>query len=357
MNEVVIRLRFNYFQKYAPFRSRKGKVLSVCLSHTDNLVIQEVDPKLTTVAYRVKRAAGPSSRRGDDIEHYEIRSFAGLLWWPLVGRDGQVSTSTFLEMAIGGHQSANLTFDPKATLPFIDAPSEKEYFERHRARELISSDRAEHWARVLRGAAKVIFCEGVVLVEGGEPAWFGEASPLMDRLNFRIGCSSLDRVGSIKHDVPGPSRGPRLTSASDGLAFGLTELETEMVRLRRRFDAVSVHSEIETSSHRQSAEAGVQLCERGLARVLFYNVRNYPSDHELLMNRSPTLAAARGKHASPDDLDFRQILEDLIGLCDDLNKRYAEYISAARDIIRRRESLGPGILSEEDDDALGRLGP
>lgn len=357
MNEVIIRLRFNYFQRYAPYRSRKGKVLSVCLSHKDDLAIQEIDPKLTTVAYRVKSAAGPSSRRGECIEHYEIRSFDGLLWWPLVGREGQVSASAFLEMVAGGHQSANLTFDPKATLPFIDAPSENEYFERHRARELISSDRAQHWARVLRGATKVIFCGGVVLVEGGEPVWFGEASPLIDRLDFRIGCSSLDRVGSIKHGVPGLSRGPRLTCASDGLAFGLAELETEMVRLRRQFDSVSVYSEIETLSDRQSADTGVQLCERGLANVLFYNIRNYPTDHQLLISRSPTLAAARGKHASPDDLDFRKVLEELVGLGDDLTERYEEYISAARDIIRRRESIEPCILSEEDNDALGKLGP
>jgi hypothetical protein len=76
----------------------------------------------------------------------------------------------------------------------------------------------------------VIFCGGFVYVDAGEPAWFAAASD-DDRLVFRIGCSSLDRAGSIYHYVPGPWQDERSMCAADGLAFSLDEFEAE-VRLR-----------------------------------------------------------------------------------------------------------------------------
>jgi hypothetical protein len=50
--DVVVRLKFNYFQRYEPKRSPKGKIIEVWLSDTVDLAIEEVGPGLVPVALR-----------------------------------------------------------------------------------------------------------------------------------------------------------------------------------------------------------------------------------------------------------------------------------------------------------------
>jgi hypothetical protein len=252
MKDIIVRLDINYQQHYEPSGSRNGMVLAIGLSYRSDLAIREVDPQAAPVAYRVKGMTGLLSQCSELVAEYQIRSFDGALWWPLVGDEGLLSGSTFLDLAAAGHQSARLTFDPDAWRPNSELSTADIYFARHKPRTLLENNQAELWIRAVRGSRGVIFCGGFVYVEAGEPVWFAAASA-DDCLVFRIGCSSLDRAGSIYHHVPGPSQYERSMCAADGLTFSLEEFEGEVRALREQTRLVQVHSEIEplTILHRQ----------------------------------------------------------------------------------------------------------
>lgn len=351
MEDVIVRLDINYVQHYEPSRSRNGRVLAIDLSHRADLAIREVDPHAAPVAYRVKALTVSLPHSSERIREYEIRSFDGSFWWPLVGDEGLLRGSKFLELAAAGHRSARLAFDPDAWLPHRELPAAEIYFARHKARQLLETTQAERWNRVLRGARGVIICGGFIYVEAGEPIWFAEEWE-QDRLDVLIGCSSLDRAGSIYHDVPGPSKGGRLMCAADGLAFGLDELQAEMRALRGKTALVEVHSEIEPLMILHRPDAGAVVCERAMARSLWYSIRRRESWSRALQEALPALATAHAPSASLQDLNCREVVAQLAALETGGDPEYDKLIMAARNIKRRLTSFGASFLAEEDDAAL-----
>jgi hypothetical protein len=355
MKDMIVRLDINYEQHYEPSGSRNGKVLAIGLSYRGVLVVREVDPQAAPVAYRVKSLTGPISHCSERVAEYEIRSFDGALWWALVGDEGPLSGSTFLDLAAAGHESARLTFDPYAWRPHRELSTADIYFARHKPRKLLETNQAELWNRAVRGSLGVIICGGFVYVEAGEPVWFAEESGLIDGLGLRIGCASLDRVGSIYHDVPGPYQGARFGCASQGWAFGFDEIEGEMCALRLRTPVLQVHSDIKALSTLHRADTGVLLCERALARSLWYSIRSRESWSLALQEALPALAAAHAPNASVEDLNCREVVAQLASLEIGDDTEYDEFIMTARNIRKRLASLGVSLHAEEDDDTLGEL--
>jgi hypothetical protein len=354
MKDMIVRLDINYDQHYEPSGSRNGRVLGVSLSYRGDLAVREVDPQAAPVAYRVTGLIGSLAQCSERVARYEIRVFDGRLWWPLVGDEGLLSRSTFLDLAAAGHASARLTFDPDAWRPHSESSTADIYFARHKPRKLLESNQAELWNRVLHGAGGVIFCGGFVYVDAGEPAWFAAASD-DDRLVFRIGCSSLDRAGSIYHYVPGPWQDERSICAADGLAFSLDEFEAEVRALREQIPLVQVHSEIQTLTILHRADAAVLLCEQELARSFWHPIRRRESWSRALHKALPALAAARAPNASIEDLNCREVVAQLASLEVGDDTEYDEFIMAARNIRRRLASFGASLYAEEDDAALGAL--
>lgn len=353
MPDVVVRLRFNYFQRYEPKRSRKGKIMEVCLSDMVDLAIQKVDPKFAPVAYRV-RTVGDTLLGKRCVDAYEIRNYDNRLWWPLLGANGPIDPATFKELAAVGHPTPSSLFNPETILPFIDAPSADAYFDRHPARELHGSNSGEQLARVQRAATGIMFCGDSVLVEAGEPIWFAQTSPLEDCVEFRIGCSSLDRTGSIDHDLPGPSVGWRRSLGSDGRAFDLAEFESQKERLLGEIKNRSVSSRIETWSGPQPIDTGARFCQRALVRLLVHRTRERASIWWPLREKLPTLDRMRGPEDCTKDSDCRDVLLEFVEV-DDIDGMFG--VATARDIIRRNHSFQNRTLSAEDDDFLASLGP
>ncbi len=329
-------------------------MLRVDLSHQADLAIREVDPLDAPVAYRVKDSRRPLSPFGGHVPEYEIRSFDGGLWWPLVGHEGPVSGQTFLELAAAGHQSARLTLDPDAWVSHSERPTAAVYFARHKARRLLETTQPERWSRVLHGSHGVIICGGMIYVDAGEPIWFGKELR-DDRIDLLIGCSSLDRRGSIHHDVPGLSNGTRLTCAADGLAFGLDEIEREVRALRSRAIHVGVCSEIVPQIILHRPDAGAVLCERSLAMCLWFSMRRRESWSHSLQEALPALATAHAPHASLNDLNCRDVLVQVASLETGDDPELDKLIMTARDIKRRLTSFGASFLAEEDEIILGEI--
>jgi len=354
MKDIIVRLDINYDQHYEPSGSRNGSVLAIGLSYRGDLAVREVDLQAAPVAYRVKDMTG-LPQCSERVAEYEIRSFAGALCWPLVGDEGLLSVSTFLDLAAAGHASARLTFDPDAWRPYSSESSTADvYFTRHRPRKLLESNQSELWNRVLHGASGVIFCGGFVYVDAGEPAWFGAVCD-DDRLVFRIGCSSLDRAGSIYHQVPGPWQGQRSMCAADGLTFSLDEFEGEVRALREQTPRVQVHSEIEPLTILHRPDAAALLCEQALARSFWHPMRRRESWSLALQEALPALATAHAPNAFVEDLNCREVVAQLASLEVGDDTEYDEFIMTARSIRKRLASFGVSLHAEEDDDALGEL--
>jgi hypothetical protein len=354
MKDIIVRLNINYEQYYEPSRSRNGRVLAIGLSYRSDLAVREVDPQAAPVAYRVRSMTGLLPQCSERVEEYEIRSFDGALFWPLVGDQGFLSVSTFLDLAAAGHRTARMTFDPDAWRSHSELSTADVYFERHKPRKLLETNQAELWMRAVRGSRGVIFCGGFVYVEAGEPVWFAEESVDIDGLDLRIGCASLDRAGSIFHDVPGPYKGARSGCASQGWAFGLDELENEMCALRLQTAVLQVHSDIKVLAALHSADTGALLCERELARSLWYSIQSRESWSLALEESLPALARSHVR-SSIEDLNCREVVAQLAALEAGDDTESDDFIMTARNIRKRLASLGVSLHAEEDDDAFAEL--
>ena len=97
-----------------------------------------------------------------------------------------------------------------------------EYFKDIVIREKGSSSTwAQQAAKAHRDASRIMFCQGRVLVDAGEPVWYVvPGQNARDDLDLLVGHSSLDWRESAGYFTPGPHRHVRLASAFHGRAFG-----------------------------------------------------------------------------------------------------------------------------------------
>ncbi|WP_298257256.1 hypothetical protein [Bradyrhizobium sp.] len=138
------------------------------------------------------------------------------------------------------------------------------------------------------------------------------------------------------------------TFATDGLAFGLAEFESEKDRLLPEIDDRSVCSHIEALSGHQPIDAGALLCQRGFVRHVIDRTRDRRSVRYTSVVR---IRAAPG--AFVDDSDCHRILHELVDLddCETFDG------ATAQKIIHRLETFRDKALSAEDDAFLADLGP
>ena len=197
-----------------------------------------------------------------------------------------------------------------------------------------------------RDASRMMFCDGHVLVEAGDPVWYAVPNHEdRDRFDLFIGHSALDRRNSTHDCTPGPDRGVRLTSARLSRAFGLGEMESTFRSLRGR--TIRYRSEIIA---RQDLTPGpaAELCARAMAHHLWEIARWHP-DLRIAM---PAVAEAKG--GPPNSLPCRQMIKQLASLQDTiLNNNLSFLITDALEIVERLNALDG--LGEEDDAALGAL--
>jgi hypothetical protein len=342
MRDHVVRSRFTYRMDYIC----KGGTKPRCSYLNDEcpVAIREIDPAAAPVAYEIT-SLGPGGR--DEV--HRIRSFGGSLWWPVADNSGPLKASDFLALTRNDWDAASAILDPLRRTYDLRRPSTDEFFNNTSiSKKGCSSTRVERSNGAERDASRMIFCEGRVLVEAGDPVWYAVSDDeTRDGFGLFIGHSALDRRNGAGYSTPGPDRGVRLTSARLARAFGLSEIEARLCSLRAR--RIRYKSEITATQNRATGPAA-ELCARAWAHYLWEIAWRYPD----LRKAMPAVADAAHPNPPPEALPHRQMLEQLVSIQDsNLEKRLSFLITDAHQILERLRALEG--LAEEDDAALARL--
>jgi hypothetical protein len=226
---------------------------------------------------------------------------------------------------------ASAVLDPMRRTYNLPGPSAKEFF----GNMLIREDKfVSTWKDQSKGAewdaSRVIFCEGHVLVDAGDPVWYAVHHAPTRSFDLFIGHSNLDRPNTDVYFTPGPDRGIRMTCARLGRAYGIDEFEAGV---RSLGGASNIHrrSEIVATSNRSTASAA-DICARALAQYLWEIAWRYPD----LRKAMPSVANAGNREPPPETLPHRQMLEQLVCFEDrTLTRSFSFLIADAQRILER----------------------
>jgi hypothetical protein len=346
MTDFLFKSRFSYRREYILRGGRKPK--SVFLNDDCFVTVGEIEPGAAPVAYTLS-----SLDLDDPREKHEIRAFAGSLWWPVWGASGPLQASDFRALVENDWNVASAILDPMHRTYRFHGLTADEYFKDIVIREKGSSSTwTQQVAKAHRDASRIIFCQGRVLVDAGEPVWYVVPSEnARDDLDLLVGHSSLDWRESAGYFTPGPQRHVRLASAFHGRAFGLAEIEAATDDLIKLSGRICVRSKIVSTFDRPAVPAA-ELCARALAEHLWDIAWMHPD----LRKAMPAVALARHPDPAPEMLPYREILEQLISLQDTYLKRNLAHLrDHAREILGRLRTVGAPSLAEEDDAALAAL--
>ena len=203
MSDHILRLRIPFTQEFVRKRCRNTETERFW--DEGQVLVSTVEPEAAPVAYRVSDTDALAERRLHGSS-YSVRSFKGSLWWPLIGSRGFVEIEDFVRLAGEGDEGALLAVDPSIETPLDVSPlCPNVYFEQNLWRTMGNSTIGERWARAHRGASRMMFCEGTVYVEAGEPIYYLVHSPVRGDFDVAVGPSALDRRGTTAVGVPGPS--------------------------------------------------------------------------------------------------------------------------------------------------------
>lgn len=194
-----------------------------------------------------------------------------------------------------------------------------------------------------------MFCDGYVYVNVGAPVWYVAEKPTAGRADVWLGREALDRAkGNVW--TAEPDTHMQRYSYEFYRAYGLGEIGTEIERFADT--DIRFRSRIETVLDLEVPERAARLC----ARTPFKSIRRFSYD-ETLYATGPPLAETIGAKATPPADELFRVQEQFSDFRDrTLIQRYRYSIEAARDIIRRLETLGCTPLAQEDEDALAALG-
>jgi hypothetical protein len=329
--------RFTYPVDYILKGCRKS--WCVHLTGESEVAIREIDPTAAPVAYDVTCLKYGA--------HHEIRIFDGSLWWPMLKDSVPLKATDFLAMVKNDWETASAILDPSHRTYEELGPTFEEFFKNKVVRKKgFRSAWSDRSVGAERDASRMIFCEGHVLVEAGEPVWYAVPDrETRDSFDLFIGHSALDRRNVPSYSTPGPDRGIRLTSARMARAFGLGEIEPI-------FGAMSGHliqykSEIMARQDRATGPAA-ELCARALAHYLWEIARWHPD----LRRAIPAIATAHG--APPEELPVRKMLEQLAMYQDPHDNRNISFLITDAHRLLERLSASEGF-AEEDTSALAAL--
>jgi hypothetical protein len=345
VNEHRVDLRMPYHQIFK--RPRFRHVQSVVLTEVVPILIREIEPSEAPVAYRVYTQDEYVSER-----LHEVRSCESAFLWPLMAPDGPVSVTRFSELAAGGRLGSFIAFDRLDGTGHKDGRTFTEFCTEFPKYKYGESNRDDQVAKTLRGMSRLVFCDGYVFVKAGAPIWYVAEIPTRSRFDVCVGHDHFDRVKTYVWTA-GPDGHMQRYYCEHGLAFGLTEIESEMERLAGAHTEVRFRSRVEIVMDLDLPEGAARLCARTLAESIWRSAGH----SKVLRAGVPLLAGAATIKVMPKDLDPYSLLSQYATFEDrTLTRSYFSTIAAARNIVRRLEAFGCTPLAPEDDDALGALG-
>jgi hypothetical protein len=214
---------------------------------TTTAPIRTVSAQEAPVAYHI----GP----GDNSfgPEFDIRSFDGKLWWPLFDGAEHLSVKNYIASATNsnGHFLSMMNLSPASVAS-----------KRLNITELLQSDLSinrvtrssldERWLSAEHVAARTLFCDNVVYLEGGQPAYFGISCGMDSDLALSLEIGSLDVFARW---LPDPRTNRRHDAACRSLVFRIEDMESEAEELEKEgfrldFNArAAVCMEVEAGPH------------------------------------------------------------------------------------------------------------
>lgn len=352
---MIVEFRLTYSQCYIRWRHRNPEYAS--LFARCPLEIQRISEGDAPIAHRIV---------GNDKSSTIVRCFNGRYWWPLLARSADggppvpASAAMFIKHA---EQDTPIAADVLGCSYMSDTTDENVLFgSKPRLVNPLSDFRWEtreaQWKRAERGADRLVFCGSTVLVEGGQPLYFGSNSYSRPRdLSIRVGPSNADNLRGDNIYYPHYSLGAphvfdRRDAAAIGCAFGPREYGHEMARLGHDYQSVTIFERIEEILSPSDLELGPQTCARAFATALWSEMHEDLDDawRDRLFTLIPTLAKFTNEGFSPyapyDDLPHRKILEEYLAVDP----------ADIRDPVRARRCAAPEILLRlRDEDAIASL--
>ncbi|MET4091016.1 hypothetical protein [Bradyrhizobium sp. S3.5.5] len=351
-----IKLRIPYTQEFVRKRCRNAEEVRFW-DEEAVVVIDAVEPADAPIAYNVSETDA-LAERPELGSCYSVRSYRGLLWWPLVEPDGFVKVDDFLKFMADGHEGALIALDPTIEIPLNVSPlSPNAYFEQTPFRTLGAADLDKRRASVQRGAAELMFCDGKVYVAAGEPLYYLVHMPIKGMLLLSVGAADIGRQGTPAVALPGPSSYSRHESACRGTAYAIGETEDEIRLQLDRGNSIFGAPKVEVVSECHRPDTAAKLCARVLAEFLWSEAQRDGHWTDPLRRSVPALGRAGDPAAKGDDLPHPEVLAQLAECKDGrIMKEFFREIQEARSILRRLRSFGHGLLTDVDDAALAALG-
>jgi hypothetical protein len=177
-----------------------------------------------------------------------------------------------------------------------------ERFERKMpAGRIQSSSRDEHWLSADRIANCTLFCDDVVYLDGGQPAFYGISYSRYRHPELSLEIASLKRHENeiVASWLPGPETSQLQEAACRSLVFRIEDLENEATSLERRGfhleldarTAVCMKVEAEFDPSEVCVDALVRRALKWIDRETAHELREAMSDEPLpvanyIMNRS-----------------------------------------------------------------------
>lgn len=303
------------------------------------------------IAYRITR----TNPKDDALADFEIRSFDGQLWWPVLdNRNRRRAAKGFLDGLAAGDcyplevlQLRNVPLSSSSKLTF------DEWFSTRSVREVVRDSRDAQVALAQRGASETMICEDVVYVSAGEPMYFALPSELPhDReLTFVVGATPWSTFLGFTNRLAGPHGDDRSRALFRADVFDVGNLVRDVPLLEEEGFSVRLRSRVEIFRDPTVTGPALHMCAHAaLSRLLWEE-----SVAAAFLERIP---GGTMPHPSTRLLPLeicRTLLQDIVEVChpDRQDCVLWNAIHCAQSVLKR---LGPP-LADEDDQAISSLRP
>lgn len=344
---MLVEVKMPYGVSYLPPRCRTPRQGLVWKQV--HLSIDAPDASEAPVAFRIATRGGQETPRS-----YEIRSFRGRTWWPVLDRtDIPMSVTAFIDgLSVGRNESLNV-LNPKWVYFGGHQHTYDELFGGHHDYRIVNDRSEELFAEAQRGAAQIIVCGDVLYVLGGPPVFFGcrAQGPAVGPMSLRIGC--LPPVPRLR--IAGPTRGERNQARDDGLLFDPVLLHRDLALLKSCGYPIDLVDGIDILIDASPiSDEVVRVSADAVVRRLF----NESTD---ILSSYRDLVPTGSLYNRAELLPIETCREIVIGVVNrtwpgDGEDELAAALSCAAMVEQRLQLVTRPSLAAEDDDALGSLG-
>ena len=226
--ETKVSVTIPYSVEFIRHRCRKPE--GAIIWDDGEVVVRTVTAADAPIAYQIKP--------GDDgfgLE-FDIRSFDGNFWWPLVDTAFDPSVENYIASApdSGSCFLSMMNLSPAS----VDLPRQTtaQYDRDMSISRILNSSKDERWIVAHRIANHTLFCDDLVYVAGGPPAFFGISYGAVTdpTLTLEIGSLHPQTLGIFSRLLPGPPANRRSVAACRSLVFRIEDIESEIPELKRK---------------------------------------------------------------------------------------------------------------------------